>query len=96
MLSTVTGAKLESRAITLLTALRTALEDCATEQTFLAALTPGAFVDMPLADAQAIFTAIADANALYRFYTAGQPPASYPQAASAYVYGASQVAVIGP
>lgn len=96
MLSTVTGARLESRAITVLGALRSALEDCADLQTFLAALTPASFTGMPLADAQAIFTAIADADALYRFYTAGQPPASYPQAASAYVYGASQVAVIGP
>lgn len=96
MLSTVTGIRLESKAITVLAALRSALEDCADLQSFMAALTPASFADLPLADAQAIFTAVADANALYRFYTVGQPPATYPQATSAYVYGSSQTAVIGP
>lgn len=47
-------------------------------------------------DAQEILSAIADANALADIYTTGQPPASYPQAASAYVYATSQRQVIGP
>lgn len=47
-------------------------------------------------DASDLFTAFADANALYQIYATGQPPASYPQAASAYVYAASQRQVVGP
>lgn len=47
-------------------------------------------------DASALLSAIADANALARIYRTGQPPATYPQAASAYPYGASQHQVTGP
>lgn len=48
------------------------------------------------ADATDILNAFADANALYQIYTTGQPPGTYPQASSAYVYAASQRVVVGP
>lgn len=48
------------------------------------------------ADANAILSAMADAHAEYLIHTTGQPPGTYPQAASAYVYANSQTAVIGP
>lgn len=48
------------------------------------------------ADANALLGAIADANAVAQVYSTGQPPSTYPQAASAYVYAASQRQVIGP
>jgi len=48
------------------------------------------------ADATAVLTACNDANALAQYYFTGAPPAGYPQPASEYRYGASQVAVIGP
>lgn len=48
------------------------------------------------ADANALLSAVADANALAQIYTTGQPPNTYPQAASAYVYASSQRQVIGP
>jgi hypothetical protein len=48
------------------------------------------------ADAQALLSAIADANALAQIYLTGLPPSTYPQPASAYVYAASQRAIIGP
>jgi hypothetical protein len=47
-------------------------------------------------DAQALLSAIADANALAQIYLTGLPPSTYPQPASAYVYAASQRAIIGP
>lgn len=46
-------------------------------------------------DASSYLSAIADANAEAQIHFTGQPPGSYPQAASAYPYGASQTAVIG-
>lgn len=48
------------------------------------------------ADANTLLSAINDAHAEYLIHTTGQPPGTYPQAASAYVYGASQNQVIGP
>jgi hypothetical protein len=48
------------------------------------------------ADAGAILSAVADAHAEYLIHTTGQPPGSYPQAGSAYIYANSQTAVIGP
>jgi hypothetical protein len=48
------------------------------------------------ADANALLSAIADARAEYLIRTTGLPPGTYPQPASAYVYGASQNQVIGP
>lgn len=46
--------------------------------------------------AQALKSAYADADALRQIYQAGQPPSTYPQAATAYVYETSQAPVIGP
>ena len=46
--------------------------------------------------AQSILTAVADANAFAQLYDTGMPPAAYPQPPTAYVYGASQRALIGP
>lgn len=53
-------------------------------------------IGMPAADAQALLTAIADARAEYLIHTTGLPPGTYPQPGSAYVYAASQNALIGP
>lgn len=53
-------------------------------------------IGMASGDADAILSAIADANALSLYYNTGLPPGSYPQPASAYAYGASQRIVIGP
>lgn len=52
-------------------------------------------VNMSSTDAQAILTAINDAHAEYLIHTTGLPPNTYPQPASAYIYEASQNAVIG-
>lgn len=52
--------------------------------------------NMSASDATALLTAINDAHAEYLLYTTGLPPVSYPQPASAYIYQASQAAVIGP
>lgn len=51
--------------------------------------------NMDSADASALLSAVADAHALYLISTTGQPPSTYPQAASAYVYSASQTQIIG-
>lgn len=53
-------------------------------------------ISMPAADAGALLSAIADAHAEYQLHTTGLPPATYPQPAQAFVYGASQTAVLGP
>ncbi len=47
-------------------------------------------------DAGTFLSACADANAVAQIYNTGLPPGTYPQPASAYVYGASQRQVIGP
>lgn len=49
-----------------------------------------------LVTAQDLLTAVTDANALAQIYDTGLPPGSYPQPASAYPYGASQRAFLGP
>lgn len=52
--------------------------------------------NMTAADANALLSAIADAHAEYMIHATGQPPGTYPQASSAYVYSASQNQVVGP
>ncbi len=47
-------------------------------------------------DAEALLSACADAHALADYYNVGVPPATYPQPALGYTYGASQRRVIGP
>ncbi len=44
----------------------------------------------------AVRSAMADAHAEYQLYSTGTVPGSYPQPASAYIYAASQIRVIGP
>jgi hypothetical protein len=53
-------------------------------------------ISMSAADANALLSALADAHAEYVLHNTGQPPAAYPQAASSYMYAASQNQVIGP
>jgi len=83
-----------------LAALRDALEACEDFYLWLSAMSASdleaAPVSMDSVSAGAVFSAFADANALYQYYVAGLPPGSYPQPASTYVYGASQRVVIGP
>lgn len=80
-------------------ALRKALEDVHDLQQWSAGVT---LTDMETAtglsatDAGTLKSAIADASALGDYYDTGLPPGTYPQPASAYVYGASQRQVIGP
>lgn len=80
-------------------ALRQALGDIQDLQKWAAGLT---LTDMETAtglsaaDAGTVKSAIADGSALGDLYAVGQPPSSYPQAASAYAYGNSQRQVIGP
>jgi hypothetical protein len=52
--------------------------------------------NMSAADAAALLTAVNDAHAEYLIHTTGLPPSTYPQPGSAYIYAASQSAVIGP
>jgi len=48
------------------------------------------------ADALTYLSAVADAAAVASIYSTGQPPGTYPQPASDYVYGATSAQVIGP
>lgn len=80
--------------------LRNALEDCENMHQWLAGVAVTDLEAAPLnfsaADAQAILTALADADAIYQIYSTGQAPGTYPQVTGPYVYAASQRAVIGP
>lgn len=53
-------------------------------------------ISMDTASTTALFSAFADAHALYQIYTTGLPPGTYPQPASAYTYATSQRIIIGP
>jgi hypothetical protein len=94
----VTQAYVTNNAQAKLAALRRALNDLHDFQLWLSAYATADLVALGFtsADAQDIFNAIADANALYQIFATGQPPGTYPQAASAYVYSASQRIVTGP
>ena len=46
------------------------------------------------ADALTLLAAIADGNAEAELHFTGQPPSTYPQAASTYVYASSQAQVL--
>lgn len=52
--------------------------------------------NLSAADANALLSAVADAHAEFLIHTTGQPPGTYPQAGSAYIYANSQTAVVGP
>jgi hypothetical protein len=84
-----------------LAALRDALVEC--EEFYKDVVAPYAVTDLEAApismdsvSATAIFSAFADANAMYQIYMTGLPPGTYPQPASAYVYANSSNVVIGP
>jgi hypothetical protein len=53
-------------------------------------------ITMQATDVSSIYTAFADANALYQIYTTGQAPSTYPQVTGPYIYAASQRVIIGP
>lgn len=79
---------------------RKALKDISDLYTWTSGITAADLEALPgsisAADANAILAAVADAHAEYLIHMTGQPPGTYPQASSAYVYANSQTAVIGP
>lgn len=96
----ITEAYIVNNAQSKLAALRNALEDVENFYQWLSAYSApdleAAPVSMDSVSAGAIFSAFADANALYQIYATGLPPGSYPQPGSAYVYASSQRVIIGP
>ena len=94
----ITQAYVTNNAQTKLAAVRNALENAENFYLWLSAysLADLEATGFTAADAQDILSAFADVNALYQIYATGQPPGTYPQASSAYVYAASQRIVIGP
>lgn len=83
-----------------LSALRNALIDCEQFNQWLItnaqADIEASPISMDTASTTALFSAFADAHALYSIYTTGLPPSTYPQPPSAYTYATSQRVVIGP
>jgi len=96
--SGVTQAQILATTQARLVQLRNALEGAADLQGWASgiAATDLEALNFTAADAAALLSAIADAGALASIYNTGLPPGTYPQPASAYVYGASQRNVIGP
>lgn len=96
----ITSQYIVNNAQAKLAALRNALTQCEQFYQWLSAYSAAdleaAPVSLDAVSAPAIFSAFADANALYQIFMTGQPPGTYPQASSAYVYAASQRVVIGP
>lgn len=94
----ITEAYVTNNAQSKLVALRDALEDVENFYLWLSAYTLSDLESLGFSsnDGQAILNAFADANAMYQIYMTGQPPGSYPQPASDYVYATSQRVVIGP
>lgn len=96
----ITAAYIVNNAQSKLAALRDALIDC--EQFYLwlsqyaASDIEAAPVSMDATSATALFSAFADANAMYQVYTTGQAPGTYPQVTGPYNYSASQRVIIGP
>jgi hypothetical protein len=85
-------------AITRLQALRRALQDCQDMNAWLAGMSVTDLSNIGFSgpDAGTLKSAFADAAALGQLYDLGTVPGTYPQPASAYVYGASQRLVLGP
>lgn len=98
MIAGITSDQVLMNAQARLIALRKALEDCADLNSWLSgqSLTDLTGIGFSSADAQAVQSALADANALAEFYNTGLPPSTYPQPPSAYIYGSSQRAIVGP
>lgn len=94
----ITQAYVTNNAQAKLAALRRALHDVQDMYLWLAAYAVADLVALGFtsADAQDIFTAMADANAVGQIYLTGLPPGTYPQPGSAYVYATSQRVVTGP
>jgi len=94
----LTQPQLLANVQTKLLQLRNALESAADLQAWASgiAATDLEALNFTASDAAALLSAIADAGALASIYNTGLPPGTYPQPASAYVYGASQRNVIGP
>lgn len=98
----ITQQYVVNNAQTRLAALRDALEACHDFRQWLAAYSAAdleaAPVSLDTTSAPAIFSAFADADALYQLYTTGaltSPPSGYTTPGT-YVFGASQRVVIGP
>jgi len=98
----ITEQSVINNAQTKLTALRNALRDCHDFRQWLTAYSSAdlqaAPINMDAASATALFSALADADALYQLYTTGaltSPPSGYTTPGT-YVFGASQRVVIGP
>jgi len=91
--STTIGAVVTAKLV----ALRAALEAVNDLQGWASGVSPADLegIGFSAGDASTLLSAIADAGALYSIYSAGQPPGTYPQAASAYIYAASQRQVTG-
>jgi hypothetical protein len=96
----ITQAYIVNNAQAKLATLRNALEDV---ENFYQWLITNAQTDieaspisMDTASTSALFTAFADANAMYQIYSTGLPPGTYPQPTSAYTYATSQRVIIGP
>jgi hypothetical protein len=96
----ITEAYIVSNAQNKLAALRDALIGCEQFYQWLSVYAQSdlqaAPISMDTASTGSLFSAFADANALYQIYTTGLPPGTYPQPASAYTYATSQRVVIGP
>lgn len=98
----ITQQSVVNNAQTKLAALRRALDDIHDFRQWLAAYSAtdltAAPVNMDSASATALFSALADADALYQLYTTGaltSPPSGYTTPGT-YSFGASQRVVIGP
>jgi hypothetical protein len=95
----LTPSQVQMLIVSRLTALRDALDNLQDLYRWTSGL---AVSDMETAagvsanDAPIWLAACADANAEAQMHNTGLPPNTYPQPASAYVYGASQAQIIGP
>jgi hypothetical protein len=96
--SGLTEQGITSRSVNVLSNLRDALTQAADLQAWMAGIAVSDLVALGFSttDANAVKSACADGEALFEYYQNGKPPGTYPQPASAYVYGASQRQVIGP
>lgn len=92
----ISPSSISQDVVNVLINLRDALHSADYLQQWMSGLSPSDLtaIGFSATDAGTIMSAVADAAALYSLYRTGQPPATYPQAASAYPYSASQSRVI--
>jgi len=101
-LATTTGlstSQVQSLIQQKLLTLRNALSDITELHTWTSGLAQADMetaAGLSAADALTYLSAVADAAAVASIYSTGQPPGTYPQPASEYVYGATSAQVIGP